>query len=237
MNWDDFEALIRSSCDDELENDDDSAATWPETDLIAYANLALSNYSRHFPLESIKEVTVVAGTQAYDLPDDIVTPPHKSIVDASWRRSATLVDHLVFTRWRPGSNEQVSTSGTGKGARIWGSQFLLEDVPTSSDAAYPIVLYYYAIHTAVPADPSAFSFTVPDSDIECIFWYTTALMMMKLDSGDSTLRQYADDEDLGGRRDDSPPAKSAERRMKEYRQCVSERLTGRETPRLKRVRR
>lgn len=238
MEWDDFEDLIRSSVDDELETVGDyESATWSLADLVRYTNLAQSNYSRHFPQEKTHEVTVVAGTKDYDLPADIITPPHQSIKDARWQRTSTYAEHLVFTKWRPGAGETVSPLGSNKGAIIWGSKFFLEKVPIETDTLYKIELFYHALHAIVPVDPSSFTFTVPDSDIECLFWYVTSLMMMKLEAGDSALRQWADDEDLGSSRDDSPPRRSAMYRMRQYQETIRARLHGQGTPRLKRVRR
>ena len=238
MNWNDFEALVRSSVDDELETEGDyTDASWSLADEVNFTNLALSNFSRHFPLEKIHEVTVTTGTKSYDLPSDIITPPHKSIADARWQRSSARAEHLVITRWRPGSTETLLPAGSNMGAFIWGSKIILEKEPTSADAQYPIELYYYGQHTSVPADPSSYEFTVMDADMECIFWYVTSLMMMKLDAGDALLRQYADSDDLGSSRDDSPPRRSAMYRMRQYENCVKERLAHRDSPRIKRVRR
>ena len=239
MNWTDFEELVRSSVDDELATEGDySTATWSLEDLVRFSNLALSNYSRHFPQESIHEVTVVSGTKEYSLPADIVTPPHRSIIDARWQRTSASADHLTIVRWRPGSMETLTPIGSNLGILIWGNSFFLEKEPTSIDANYPIELFYHAIHDTVPEAPDeAYDFSVPDSDMECIFWYVTSLMMMKLEAGDATLRQYADDEDLGSNRDDSPPRRSAMYRMRQYQECIKSRLDRQQTPRLRRVRR
>ena len=238
MNWDDFEEMVRSSVDDELaEAGDYSTATWSLEDLVHFSNLALPNYSRHFPQESIHEVTVVSGTKEYSLPTDIVTPPHQSIMDARWQRTSSHVEHLSVVRWRPGSTETITPIGANLGVLIWGNSLYLEKVPNDIDAIYPIELFYHAIHTAVPDDPSEFTFTVPDADMECIFWYVTSLMMMKLEAGDATLRQYADDEELGSSRDDSPPRRSAMYRMRMYQECIKARLAHQVRPRLRRVKR
>lgn len=239
MNWTDFEDLIRSSVDDELsEAGDYTKATWSLEDLTRYTNLALSNFSRFFPQEKTQEVEVTAGVKGYDLPTDIITPPNKSIVDARWQRTASYAQHLVFTKWKPGSSETIlPAGGANLGALIWGDKFYLEKEPTAADAVYPIELFYYGIHDAVPDDPSEFNFTVPDSDMECIFWYVTSLMMMKLEAGDATLRQYADDEDLGSTREDSPPRESARYRMRQYENGIKQRLQHKDSPKLRRIRR
>lgn len=236
MNWDDFETLVRSSCDDELQTvGDDSDATWTTEDIIGYTNLALANYSRHFPCEQVGNIVVVEGTKSYSLPADIITPVHKSIADARWQRSSTAAVHLSISRWKPGVTEGISSIGTGIGASLWGTNLILEDAPSAEDALYPIELYYLGVHDSVPADPTEFDFSVPEADMECVFWYTTALMMMKLDAGDASLRQYADKRDLGSSRDDSPPRRSAQYRMKMYESCISTRLAGQSSPRLRRV--
>lgn len=236
MNWDDFETLLRSSTDD-VETTG-LTPTWTDAELISFTNLALSNFSHHFPLESSSNITVVAGQRSYDLPADIVTPPYNAIVDVRWQRSSTSATHMVISRWKPGMTEAISSLGSNRGALLWGNKFLLEDAPTAADAAYPIELYYYAQHTPVPSDPSEYTFTVVDSDMECIYWYATSLMMMKLEAGDATLRQYASGDDLGSSRDDSPPRRSAQYRMRMYRECIATRKEEQAAPRLtRRVRR
>jgi hypothetical protein len=226
MIFSDFEAHVRAAMNDSIDGDDDSAAIWGTTEIARYLNEAIRDYSQHFPRQMTTTISVVAGTRSYDLPADILWPPSTAIRAIFWQRAGFERDHMAEIRWEPGVVENISVSGTGKGYLIWDDKIYLEDEPSARDANYDIELWYYALQTE--CDPTAndlgsFVLTVSDADTTLLFWYTTALMMGKLESEDAYLRQYADRGDLGIYRDDSPPRKSASWRMARYNEGIAAR--------------
>lgn len=235
-----FEAHVRSGMDDSITGGDDSSATWSTEEIAEYTNDAISSYSQHFPYQQTGTIDVVAGTQAYSLPTDILQPPDTAIVDAVWQKTTYGVVHLDRYEWPPGTDESLSVVGTGKGYWLWGAQLILEDEPSASDATYDITLYYYAHHTYCdPADEDLgnFSFTVPDSDRELLFWYVTSLMMGKLEASDADLRRWAEKQDGGSSRDDSPPRKSSFFRMEQFHEGIAIRKSRKAPTKLRRRRR
>lgn len=241
MNFGDFEAHVRSSMNDSVDDHDDARATWLNAEIVQWTHEAIANYSQHFSYEKTGTISVVAGTRNYSLPSDIIQPPDAAIEDLSWQRPGYQRDHLGEKRMPPGSTEGISLTGTGKGYRLWGNELWLEDEPSARDANYDIIIWYRALHdqppTPVGATTWTFDFTVPDADMELMFWYVTSMMMGKLEADDSFLRQYADREDLGIYRDDNPARKSATYRMKRYDDGIAIRLAKKKSPRLTRARR
>jgi hypothetical protein len=238
MNYPDFEAWIRASMNDVTLSDE--TAIWQIVDVIAATNAAIRDYSQNLPRERSATLTVVAGQREYDLPEDILSPPATAIVALYWQRVGYERDYLKLVDMQSGRTERISVSGTGKGFSIWGDQLILEDAPVSSDAEYPIYLRYRGLHALVPSDDDdreLFTFSIPEADMNLIYWYAGSLLMAKLEADDSYLRQYAGREDLGIRRDDSPVLKSADWRMKQYQEGMRLRLGRKVSVRLVRSRR
>jgi len=224
---------------DSVTNHVDTNATWKNVEIAQWTRDGISNYSQHFPAQKADVLSVVAGTQSYSLPSDIIQPPEAAIVKLAWERVGRERDHLSMVNMPPGATERISLTGTGKGYTIWANTVYLEDEPSSRDANYDIVIWYLGLHdqpiAVVNDDLWAFVFSVPDPDQELLYWYVTSCMMGKLESDDSYLRQYADRNDLGIYRDDNPARKSASWRMEQYQSGVGLRLARKAAPRLKRA--
>jgi len=221
MTFEEFESLVRNGVDDAISSGDDSAATWSTAEIAEYTNDGIYDYSQHFPLQTTATIVVTAGTSSYSLPSDIIQPPDTSLEIVRWRKPGYLYDHLEVISWPPGSTEAISVAGTGKGYYIWGDNLILADSPSVHDAQYDIEIWYRAVHPLIDTtltgdDLAAETIDIPQADRSLMFWYVTAVMMGKLEASDAFLRQYADREDLGVYRDDSPPRKSASWRMERY---------------------
>lgn len=220
MNFNDFEAHVRRSMDDPVVDHVDTAATWKTDEIASYLNDALANYSQFFPRQRITSITVVAGTQTYALPEDIIQPPDSAIEMMRWKRFGVYYDHLKRVEFPSGSQENISFAGTGMGYWLWGNNIILCDEPTTQNALYTIELWYRALHQLVDVSATDALYntelTVPQADRELLFWYVTACMMGKLEASDSDLRRWAQRDDAGIYRDDNPSRKSASWRMEQY---------------------
>lgn len=238
MNYGDFEAHVRRSMNDDVTSHVDTNATWKNAEIVQWTNDAIADYSQHFPNEKADTISVVAGTSYYALPADIIQPPDAAIVKLTWQRQGYTRDHMAQSRLRPGATEDISLTGTGKGYQIFAGNVYLEDSPSARDANYDMDLWYFALHdlmpTTIDATLWASEFSLPAADLGVLFWFVTSLMMSKLESDDSFLRQYADREDLGIYRDDNPARKSAEWRMNKYDKDVALRLAKKKSPKLRR---
>ena len=144
-------------------NDSGGSQLWTDALLNELIVQAIRTYGRELPREARTTITIVAGTDAYNLPGDFdralrVAQPDDSIrVYDPLERGAG--DEL-------GSSQRSGATSHGSwGYRIWAGQIILKPAPTAAGSDQNITLEYLARYAEPSADGDTLATPAYDDDL------------------------------------------------------------------------
>lgn len=190
--------------------DNGAKQRWSDSVLYTWTCDGVRDYSLTLPLRKSASLTDMVGS-GYTLPTDYI--------DALFVESplgTTLTKRLMAPGYRYQSRTDYPTQYWVDGTEL----YMNGSAPDDEDP----LLYYYAVHTTPSdVDDEAFTFSVPDRDIELIRLYVKSRALQQIRTSTAMLDRFK----VGsGPRTDNPIAPEVDSFMDEYERKLASRIPG-----------